>query len=105
MSGPEEESESSPTSTDNQVEDKDKDQDADQGDQDSQAQLGLTTEGGEVIPGAAPKPRAKKVAMVNGRKFGRVFPNKDVGYGPGETYHCSETIAKKMEQIPGQYRV
>ena len=50
------------------------------------------------------KKPAGKVAMLNNRKMGCVFPRPDMRVNPGETYHVSEKIAKVMELIPGQIR-
>ena len=70
-----------------------------------QQPLGLTTEEGEVIPAAEPAKAKGKVAMINGRKVGCVFPRLDMRVEPGETYHVPEKLAKEMEKIKGQRRV
>ena len=82
---------------------------------------GLTTEDGEVIPPivpadepiivpadepiSPPQPKPPAVDMFNGKKKGRVFPFKDRPIEAGEAYSVSETKAKKMEKIPGNYRL
>ncbi len=47
---------------------------------------------------------AGQVTLINGKKVGCVFPEKDQRVKPGETYRVSQEQAKIMEQIPGQRR-
>ena len=77
---------------------------------DEPAEDAATADSQEELPGVDPapeeetKPAKNQIKMVNSRKAGRVFPFKDLPIEPGESYSVSETKAKKMEKIAGNFR-